>query len=147
MNKTKYEVCKEKKMNKIMKEYESGKLKDRSNKKIKSRKQAVAIGLSISESSCEKLFQKNDFQKIEERFFKDLYDSNGKVIRKNKDLSYTSIKSGIKLHDFYKKQKNYNKSNKIKNDLLLRVFIDLKNNQICEYIDKSVLNELIKFLK
>ena len=66
MNKSKYEICKEKKMDKIMKEYESGKLKNRSNQKIKSRKQAVAIGLSISESNCSKLFSKNDLQKNED---------------------------------------------------------------------------------
>ena len=32
--KTKFESCKEEKMNKIMKEYEYGKLKNRSNQKI-----------------------------------------------------------------------------------------------------------------
>ena len=145
MNKSKYEICKEKKMNKIMKEYESEKLKNRSNQKIKSRKQAVAIGLSISESNCSKLFSKNDFQKIEDRLFKDLYDSNGIVKNSNKNLSYTSVKSGIKLYDFYKNQKKYNKASKIKNDLILRIFIDMKNNQFS--LDKSVLNDLIKFLK
>ena len=142
MNKSKYEMCKEKKMNKIMKEYENGKLKDRSNKKIKSRKQAVAIGLSISESSCEKLFSKHDFQKIEERLFKDLYDSNGKIKYNSKNLSYTSVKSGIKLYEHYKKQKKYSKASKIKDDLILRIFIDLKNNQLSE----AIVNDMIKFL-
>ena len=145
MNKSKYEICKEKKMNKIMKEYEAGKLKDRSNQKIKSRKQAVAIGLSISEFNCSKLFSKDDFQKIEDRLFKDLYDSNGIVKNNNKNLSYTSIKSGIKLYDFYKNQKKYSRANKIKNDLFLRIFMDMKNNQ--SFLNESMLNEIIKFLK
>ena len=144
MNKTKYEKCKIGTMNKTMKEYEKGKLKDRSNQKIKSRKQAVAIGLSVSESKCEKLFTKKDINKIEARMNKDLYNESGNVKNDNKSLSYTSVKSGIKLYQHYKNEKKYSKSNKIKDDLILRVFIDLKNNQ---YIDKSILNELINFLK
>ena len=100
--------------------------------------------------SKSKLLSKKDFQKIENKLFKDLYDSNG-IVKNEKgygeDLSYTSVKSGIKLYDFYKSQKKYYKASKIKNDLILRIFIDLKNNQLFEYIDKSILNELIKFLK
>ena len=99
-----------------------------------------------------KLLSKKDFQKIENKLFKDLYDSNG-IVKNNKgygdgwDLSYTSVKSGIKLYDFYKNQKKYYKASKIKNDIILRIFIDLKNNQFFEYIDPSILNKLIKFLK
>ena len=100
--------------------------------------------------SKSKLLSKKDFQKIENKLFKDLYDSNG-IVKNEKgygeDLSYNSVKSGIKLYDFYKNQKKYYKASKIKNDLILRIFIDLKNNQFFEYIDKSILNELIKFLK
>lgn len=144
MSQTKYEKCKKNNMNEIMKKYESGDLKDRSNQKIKSRKQAVAIGLSVSESKCEKLFTEKDINKIEERLNKNLYNQDGKVKNNNKNLSFTSIKSGIKLYNHYKKEKKYNKANKIKDDLILRVLLDLKNNQ---YFDKSVLNELINFLK
>ena len=143
MNKTKYEKCKGNNMNKIMKEFEKGNLKDRSNKKIKSRKQAVAIGLSISESKCEKLFTKKDIDKIEERFNKDLYN-DGNVKDKERRLSFTSIKSGIKLYNYYKKEKKYNKANKIKDDLILRVFMDIKK---FNSHDNVMIEELIKFLK
>ena len=143
MNKTKYEKCKGNNMNKIMKKFEKGNLKDRSNKKIKSRKQAVAIGLSISESKCEKLFTKKDIDKIEERFNKDLYN-DGNVKDKERRLSFTSIKSGIKLYNYYKKEKKYNKANKIKDDLILRVFMDIKK---FNSYDNVMIEELIKFLK
>tara|TARA_E500000178_G_C16912047_1_gene703126 strand:- start:195 stop:632 length:438 start_codon:yes stop_codon:yes gene_type:complete len=142
--KTKFEVCKEEKMNKIMKEYEYGKLKNRSNQKIKSRKQAVAIGLSISQSGCEKLFSKKDIEKIEERLFKDLYDNKGNI-KRNKDISFTSVKSAIKLYNYYKKEKKYNKANKIKDDLILRVFLDMKNSN--KYLNTLIIDELINFLK
>ena len=142
--KTKFEVCKEEKMNKIMKEYEYGKLKNRSNQKIKSRKQAVAIGLSISQSGCEKLFSKKDIEKIEERLFKDLYDNKGNI-KRNKDISFTSVKSAIKLYNYYKEEKKYNKANKIKDDLILRVFLDMKNSN--KYLNTLIIDELINFLK
>lgn len=142
--KTKFESCKEEKMNKIMKEYEYGKLKNRSNQKIKSRKQAVAIGLSISQSECEKLFSKKDINKIEERLFKDLYDNKGNI-KRNKDISFTSVKSAIKLYNYYRKEKKYKKANKIKDDLILRVFLDMKNSN--KYLNTLIIDELINFLK
>ena len=142
--KTKFESCKEEKMNKIMKEYEYGKLKNRSNQKIKSRKQAVAIGLSISQSECEKLFSKKDINKIEERLLKDLYDNKGNI-KRNKDISFTSVKSAIKLYNYYRKEKKYKKANKIKDDLILRVFLDMKNSN--KYLNTLIIDELINFLK
>ena len=53
-NQTKYESCKLKKISKTMKEFEEGKLKTRSNQKINSKKQAIAIGLTSANSKCEK---------------------------------------------------------------------------------------------
>lgn len=141
VEKTKYEKCKENKMNKIMKEFESDKLKNRSNKKIKSRKQAVAIGLSISESKCNKLFSENDYKKIEERFYKDIYDKNGNI-KNDKCLSYTTVKSGIKLYDYYKSKKNYKKATSIKDDLILRYMLNMKN---CK--NKLIKKDMINFVK
>ena len=48
--------------------------------------------------SKSKLLSKKDFQKIENKLFKHLYDTNG-IVKNNKgyseDLLYTSIKSDI----------------------------------------------------
>ena len=41
----------QKKVKKVMREYESGKLKSSSGRKVKSRKQALAIAISASKSS------------------------------------------------------------------------------------------------
>lgn len=51
MNKPKTKSGKERKMHKVMKEYKEGDLKSGNGGKVKSRKQAIAIGLSESGQS------------------------------------------------------------------------------------------------
>jgi hypothetical protein len=46
MSKTKYSVIAQDKVGKVMHEFKEGKLKSSSGKKVTSRKQAVAIGIS-----------------------------------------------------------------------------------------------------
>jgi hypothetical protein len=56
----KYSDKSQKKIAKVMKEYKEGKLKSgRSGKKVKSRKQAVAIGISEARKSGGKVPSKN----------------------------------------------------------------------------------------
>ena len=134
---TKYESCKVKIMNKIMKEYEQEKIKTRNKKKITSRKQAVAIGLSISNKSCEKLFTDEDYRRIENRYNKNMYNDKGDL--KDDKISYTTIVSGKKLIDYYKNKKQYKKSNKIKDDLVKRVLKRIEKGEI----NRRIINELI----
>lgn len=134
--KTDYNTCHEKTMDKYMKKFEKGELKDRSNKKIKSRKQAVAISLSISDKKCEKKFSKEDYNKIENRFSKNIYSNS------EKRLSYTTFKNGIKLIEYYKSKGKKSKSNKIFSVLLLKVFVEIKKGNI----NKLIINDMIKFL-
>ena len=139
-NQTKYESCKLKKISKTMKEFEEGKLKTRSNQKINSKKQAIAIGLTSANSKCEKYFSNKDYELIEERFTKNMY-MNGKL--KNSKISYTTIKSGIKLIDYYKKNKNVKKANQLKNDMVLSVLKNIESGNNNQYI----LREMIHFLE
>ena len=55
---TKYENCKKNLLHKIMSEYNSGKLKSSSGNKVKTKQQAIAIGLTMSNTKCKKLFLK-----------------------------------------------------------------------------------------
>ena len=140
-NQTKYESCKLKNISKTMKEFEVGQLKTKSNRKIKSRKQAIAIGLTIANSNCEKYFSNEDYMRIENRFMKNMYNSNGKL--KDDKITYTSVKSGIKLYDYYKNKKNMKMANKIKNDMVLRIF---KNIEI-GYINQLLVKDMVHFLE
>ena len=141
--KTKYDTCHEKTMDKYMKKFEKGELKDRSNKKIKSRKQAVAIALSISDKKCEKNFSIEDYKKIEERFNKNIYDNENNNKVSEKKLSYTTFKNGLKLVDYYKLKGKKSKANNIFNSLLLKVFIDIKKGNI----NKVIINDMIKYIE
>jgi len=141
MSKTSYEKCYIKDMNKYMKIYEKGQLKNRQNKKINSRKQAVAIAISISEKDCKSKFRHEDYIKIEEKFNKDMYDLKNEI--KNDKLSYTTVKNGIKLYNYYKKKDELEKCNKIKNNLIIRIFKSIESG----FINKLILNDVIKFLE
>ena len=142
--KTIYESCLSKIMNKTIKKYKKGELKDRSNKKITSRKQAVAIGLSISNKECEKKFSKNDYKKIEEKFYKNIYDDfeNHKISEKK--LNYSTVKNGIKLVEYYRSKRKYIKANSIINSMIVKILFEIKKGN---KINKLIIDDLLVYLK
>ena len=64
---TDYEICKKNLIHKIMSEYSSGKLKSSSGNKVKSKQQAIAIGLTMSNSKCQHLYSKKDKEKLKKK--------------------------------------------------------------------------------
>ena len=139
--KTKYELCYEKTMDKYMKKYEKGELKDRSDNKIKSRKQAIAIALSMSNKKCEEKFGREDYKNIEEKFNKNMYDEKGNINEK-KRLSYSTFKNGVKLMDKYKNEGKGRNSKKIWDDMILKVFMEIKGGNI----NKFIIEDIIKIM-
>ena len=139
--KTKYELCYEKTMDKYMKKYEKGELKDRSDNKIKSRKQGIAIALSMSNKKCEDKFGKDDYKKIEEKFNKNMYDEKGNINEK-KRLSYSTFRNGVKLMDKYKNEGKGRKAKKIWDDMILKVFMEIRVGNI----NKLIIEDIIKII-
>jgi hypothetical protein len=121
MKTTPFEQCKMKVMDKIMKEYENGVLKS-----AKSRKQAIAIGLSISEKECKNKFGKDDVIKIE----KSIKENDNK-----KKLSVAFVKDCNDLINYYKKKKETKKANDIKKFIIERV--------LNEHIKTKKVNKLM----
>jgi len=140
-NKTNYEKCYIKDMNKYMKEYEKGELNNSQNRKVNSKKQAVAIAISMSEKDCKNKFTNEDYVKIEEKYNKNMYDLKNKI--KDDKLSYTTVKNGIKLYDYYKKKNDLKKCDKIKNDLIIRILKSVESG----FINKLILKDIINFLE
>ena len=140
-NKTSYEKCYIKDMNKYMKEYEKWELNTRKNRKVNSKKQAVAIAISMSEKDCKSKFRHEDYVKIEEKYNKNMYDINNKI--KDDKLSYTTVKNGIKLYNYYKNNNDLKKCDKIKNDLIIRIFKSIESG----FINKLILKDIINFLE
>ena len=139
--KTKYELCYEMTMDKYMQKYDIGELKDRSNNKIKSRKQAIAIALSMSNKKCEEKFGREDYKKIEERFNKNMYEVNGNI-NGNKRLSYSTFKNGVKLMEKYRKAGKGRKAKKIWDDMILKVFMEIRVGNI----NKLIIEDIIKIM-
>jgi len=126
MTLTSYERCKDLVMDKIMKEYESGQLK-----RAKSRKQAIAIGLSMSENNCLSKFGKKDVDKILEK----IQNHNTK-----KKLSVAFVKDCVLLINYYRKNKQYKKANTYKDYIINLVLKEtIKTNKVNKVMLDSIL--------
>lgn len=125
---SKYEDCKKNIMHKIVTEYSNKKLKSRNGKPIKNKKQAIAIGLSISEKECKKYFSKEDMKKLQIKV--------DKFMDKDK-ISYSGILDCIK----YINMLNGKKKNEYEYKLITFVLKISKKNEI----NDKILNELIKY--
>lgn len=127
---TKYERCKKKVINDILKSYEK--------KKTVSRQQSLAIALQISEKKCKKKININDINKMENNI--------NKMIEKNK-LQLTNFNNALYLINYYKLNKKYSKVKNLENKILkylLLNFINSKNNnnEKLNKISKLFLNKL-----
>jgi len=139
MSKQNYEDCKKEIINKYMKKYEKGKLFNINQQPITNRKQAIAIALSIADKQCNSKISKKDIINKEKKVKKAIY-LNNKI--KDGKLSYTSVKDAIIIINKLKKDKRYTKSNKLKNDLIIRVFRSIKSGDS----NRLILDDMIKLL-
>ena len=105
-----YEECRKKYMEKIMKEFEVGKLKLRNNTIVKDRKQAIAIAISIAQHKC--IFTKNELEHVETKVMNFLLEDNRKIARNRIPLTnvidtriliknYLRLKNRTKAHKLY----------------------------------------------
>jgi hypothetical protein len=131
---SKYEKCKSNMINKILKEFESDKLKSSSGNKVKTRQQALAIGISMSESKCNKHIDSYYLERLKIKVDKFIF--NNKKIKKDK-VSYSGINDVIKYIKLTKKHK-------YKNLLVKRFLLSISFNthQLNNKISKLVYNIL-----
>lgn len=79
---TRYETCRSKIIDKIMKEYERGILKSSRGGLIKNKKQAIAVALSIAGKSCKGKYDKVDIERMMGRLEK-VFNSDRPLVRSN----------------------------------------------------------------
>ncbi len=125
-----YNNCKKKTIQKYIKLYEKIKVK---NKKV-SRKQSIAIALSLSQKECEKKLSNDDIKKMEETI--DLF-INDKDIN---NLKLSLIKMYKILCKYYINKKKYNKIFNIQ-DKFMKKIIKLQHEN---YISEKLYKEIIK---
>ena len=126
---TKYDNCKKDLIHKIITEYNSGKLKSSSGNKVKSKPQAIAIGLTMSQNKCAKYFSKEDKDKLKKKV--------DRFLEKEK-LSYSGVLDVIKYIEMIKgKGKNEYKYK------LITFILHISNK---EKIPKRITDEIIKIM-
>lgn len=91
---TPYEKCRSKIIDKIMKEYEAGKLKSSRSGLVGSRKQAVAISLSIADKACQKKYGVKDIERMIGRL--------EKVMKSDRPFVRSNLQEFQIIYDWYK---------------------------------------------
>lgn len=124
-----YEKCKKDLMHKIVTEFNCGKLKSSSGHKVSSRKQAIAIGLTMSQSKCKKHFSKNDKDKLKAKV--------DRFLEKEK-LSYSGVLDVIKYIDMIK--------GKAKTEYKYKLITFILHISTKQKIPKKISDEIIKVL-
>ena len=122
---TKYEKCKKKVINNILKSYE------KDNKKVK-RRQALAIALSISEKKCKDKLGIDDIKKMENKVNKMIF---------NNKIQQTNINNAIYLIKHYKSKKKYSKAIRLENKIMRLILLNYDN------IKSYIIKDFIKFIK
>ncbi len=126
---TKYENCKKDLMHKIVTEFNSGKLKSSSGNKVKSKPQAIAIGLTMSQTKCAKHFSKADKDKLKKKV--------DRFLEKDK-LSYSGVLDVIKYIEMIK--------GKLKNEYKYKLITFILHISNKEKIPKRITDEIIKIM-
>ncbi len=100
-----YESCSNKKISQTMHEFADKKLKDRANKVVKNKKQAIAIALSQAESQCKyNLEEKSQIiKKVNEDLNSDKSLNLTNIIETKKAIEILQEKNKYKQIYFFKK--------------------------------------------
>ena len=129
---SKYELCKIEMIDKIMKEFEAGKLKSSSKNKVKSKSQALAIGISMGDSKCKKHIDNIYLERLKKKVNRFLF-KNEKI--KRDKISYSGVIDVIKYIDL--KNKNIYKKHLLDRFLLS---IEFNDHNLNKKISKIIYN-------
>jgi hypothetical protein len=114
-----YEKCREKFLSQILGEFEKGKLKMINNKKVKNKRQAIAIALSMAQRNCK--YSSKDLLEVEEKVMMFLNKDTRKISEKKVPLTNV-IETKVLIKKFIK-MKNQKKAKKLYKLLLKRVIV------------------------
>ncbi len=85
-------------------------------KKVSTKKQALAIGLNKAQDECK--YSKSEYAELELKVNKFLYDDDRKIAQKR--IPLTNVIETIDIYKYYLK-KNKRKANKIRDGLIKRI--------------------------
>lgn len=130
--KTKYETCKTNIIGQDMRLFKQGKLKQRNKQPVTSRKQAIAIALSMAEKKCK-----------DKKTLADVRKENKKIRRKlSESLNPVEIRNIIEKLKELKKKKRSREYRTLKIDLLSNILMSPSiNPEITKDIRRYLRNE------
>lgn len=130
--KTKYETCKTNIIGQDMRLFKQGKLKQRNKQPVTSRKQAIAIALSMAEKKCK-----------DKKTLADVRKENKKIRRKlSESLNPVDIRNIIEKLKELKKKKRSREYRTLKIDLLSNILMSPSiNPEITKDIRRYLRNE------
>ena len=131
-----YEKCRQKYLDKILDEFENKQLKLRNNKKVKDRKQAIAIALSMAQDKCK--YTNKDLKQVEIKVNKFLLDDDRKISKSRVPLTNV-IETQVMIDKFLKDNKKA-KAKKYAFLLNQRIFSAMKNEI---NIPKNIINIML----
>lgn len=131
-----YEKCRQKYLDKILDEFENKQLKLRNNKKVKDRKQALAIALSMAQDKCK--YTNKDLKQVEIKVNKFLLDDDRKISKSRVPLTNV-IETQVMIKKFIKDNKKA-KAKKYAFLLNQRIFSAMKNDI---NIPKNIINIML----
>ena len=132
-----YDKCREKYIDKIMKEFENKKLKQRDGKIIKDRKQAIAIALGLAQKSCR--YSTKDIKEIEKKLSTFLLDDDRKISKSR--IPLTNVIETRVFIEYLIKKKNTRLAKKYYKLLLLRIITAGKSGI---NVSKNIFEEIYK---
>lgn len=130
---TKYEECRSKIIDKIMKEFERGILKSSRGDLIKDKKQAIAVALSIAGKSCKGKYDKVDIERMIGRL--------EKVLKSNRPLVRSNLNEFLIIFDWY-----HGKGAKLR-DLIMHIQWKILNVKMDCMVRKKFLEVLTIYFK
>lgn len=129
-----YDECRKKYLYSIIKEFEQGKLKMTNDKKVKNKKQAIAIALSMAQRKCK--YTQKDYKQIEDKVMMFLKNDDRKISQKRVPLTNV-IETKLLIKKYIKTNKNKAKT---LYKLLLKRIISAGAKGI--KIDENIFDEL-----
>ena len=90
-----------------------------------------------------KKFSIDDYKKIEEKFYKNIYDDS-ESHKISEKPNYSTVKNGIKLVEYYRSKRKYIKASSIINSILVKILFEIKKG---EKINKLIIDDLMAYLK
>lgn len=136
----KYDTCRSKYLETIMKEFESKKLKLRNDKKVTDRKQAIAIALSMAQKKCK--YTDKELTDVEKKVMKFLKQDTRKIAEKRIPLTNV-IETRVLIQNFNK----MGKKSKAHNMYMLLVKRIITAGKKGIKVDKNIFEELDKASK